>query len=162
MSVEAEVPDYSYIPKRVREVPAALDIMARTIYGEARGESLQGKIEVAPVILNRVELAGWMGDTIIKVCLKPWQFSCWNERDPNRELLEKINYTGNKYRAWDRDLVRDCLYVAHGARRGLLPSNFDGKATHYFAPRAVSKPSWTDGATFLGSVGGHEFYGNVP
>ena len=32
-----------------------IDTLARTIYGEARGESRQGKIAVACVILNRVK-----------------------------------------------------------------------------------------------------------
>lgn len=161
MNTTDHVPDYSYIPKHVREVPPALDIMARTIYGEARGETFQGKVEVAHVILNRAAIGGWWGDTIIKVCLKPWQFSCWNQNDPNRELLEKINYRGNPYRAWDRDVFRDCLYIAHGARRGFLTSNLDGKATHYYAPKAISEPKWTEGATFLGAVGDHRFYGDV-
>ena len=160
-----EVPNYSYISKTAREVPPALDVMARTIYGEARGESFQGKVEVAHTILNRVEIGGWWGDTIIKVCLKPWQFSCWNVNDPNRDLLERINYCGNPYRAWDRGILRDCLYVAHGARRGFLQSNLGARATHYFAPSAFdgegSWPKWVAGSKFLGSVGGHRFYNEV-
>lgn len=60
-----------------------IDILARTIYGEARGEPWEGKIAVAWVVRNRAERGGWWGDTIREVCLKPWQFSCWNETDPN-------------------------------------------------------------------------------
>ena len=65
-----------------------IDTLARTIYGEARGESRQGKIAVACVILNRVkrkkmcgwrEINGYKVATVAATCLKPWQFSCWNK-----------------------------------------------------------------------------------
>ena len=42
-----------------------VDILARTIYGEARGESEIGKRAVASVILNRYKSGKWFaGDTI--------------------------------------------------------------------------------------------------
>jgi N-acetylmuramoyl-L-alanine amidase len=70
-----------------------IDILARTIFGEARGE--YGKLEggmaaliaVGNVAVNRFKANGWYGQTIGEVCRKPWQFSCWNERDPNRKIL---------------------------------------------------------------------------
>ena len=64
-----------------------LEYMARTIWGEARGEDEQGKIAVGHVIKNRRDKQTWMGKTIKDVCLKKWQFSCWNENDPNREKI---------------------------------------------------------------------------
>lgn len=72
------------------------DILARTIYGEARGESISGQEAIASVILNRVAFAKrrgryWWGNTIAGVCLAPWQFSCWNENDPNRKIIERAD-----------------------------------------------------------------------
>ena len=64
-----------------------LDIAARTIWGEARGEGPEGMRAVAHVIANRATKGGWWGDTLWSVCLKPWQFSCWNLSDPNRQKL---------------------------------------------------------------------------
>lgn len=70
-----------------------LDIFARTIYGEARGEyenfegGISALIAVGNVIMNRLKAQSWYGGTIQEICLKPWQFSCWNKGDPNRALL---------------------------------------------------------------------------
>ena len=60
------------------------DILARTIYGEARGESISGMEAVASVVLNRVAFANrrgrfWWGNSIAEVCRAPKQFSCWNQ-----------------------------------------------------------------------------------
>ena len=48
------------------------DILARTIYGEARGESISGMEAVASVVLNRVAFAKrrgcfWWGNSIAEV-----------------------------------------------------------------------------------------------
>ena len=62
------------------------DILARTLWGEARGESLAGQIAVAWTIRNRVndgKARSWWGEGYAGVCQKPYQFSCWNRNDPN-------------------------------------------------------------------------------
>ena len=53
-----------------------IDVLARTIYGEARGESISGMEAVASVVLNRVAFSKrrrryWWGNTITEVCRKP-------------------------------------------------------------------------------------------
>ena len=65
------------------------DILARTIMGEARGESTEGQIAVAWAILNRARSGMWFGcgGDIHAVCVKPYQFSCWNDDDPSRSLI---------------------------------------------------------------------------
>ncbi|PWK42197.1 hypothetical protein C7534_1054 [Pseudomonas sp. OV226] len=50
------------------------DILARTLWGEARGESLAGQIAVAWTIRNRVfdgKTKSWWGEGYASVCLKP-------------------------------------------------------------------------------------------
>ena len=67
-----------------------LDILARTLWGEARGESLAGQIAVAWTIRNRVNdgnAKSWWGEGYVGVCQKPYQFSCWNKNDPNFAYL---------------------------------------------------------------------------
>lgn len=74
-----------------------LEIMTRTLFGEIRGYSLEDQMAVAWVIRNRANrnhmpfmagpLVGQEG-AIERVCLYPWQFSCWNENDPNRKIIE--------------------------------------------------------------------------
>ena len=68
-----------------------LMIMAKTIWGEARGESYSGQVAVAWVIRNRAERGGWWGNTIREVCLKDQQFSCWNHNDCNRAQIDSLS-----------------------------------------------------------------------
>ena len=70
-----------------------IDVLARTIYGEARGEykrpdgGIASLIAVANVVMNRLKAKTWYGMTVKEVCQKPFQFSCWNKQDPNRALI---------------------------------------------------------------------------
>ena len=80
-------------------------LLALTLYGEARGETAQGKRAVAWVVRNRMERAAeymklkgrqhpLFGDgTVAGVVLRPWQFSCWNRGDPNLHKLMDIVQT---------------------------------------------------------------------
>ena len=47
-----------------------IDLLARTIWGEARGEGQTGMQAVANVIMNRVKKGGWWGATVQDVVLK--------------------------------------------------------------------------------------------
>lgn len=124
-----------------------LDTMARTVFGEARGESDAGKIAVAHVILNRAKVPGktWWGDTIAEVCHKPWQFSCWNPGDPNREAVEAVTLDDPVFRA----CVRACLAALDGA-------DPTGGATHYHVRGLSAK--WARGKTPCATIGNHLFY----
>lgn len=155
------VPLYAaYYQQDVSAPPPPLDsdteVMARTLYGEARGESDQGKTAVGWVIMNRVAFAQargtyWWGNTIRNVCLKPFQFSCWNLNDPNRRIIETV-------RPGDPIFDR-CLEIAQQVIAGRLPSPVDG-ATHYYA-QYINRPAWVPGATFVTQIGVHKFYKDV-
>ena len=137
--------------RRDREI----DVLARTIYGEARGEPVRGKEAVACVILNRVRRAKrrggyWWGGDLIEVCHKPWQFSCWNEDDPNLEKLLKVD-AGNT-------VFKTCKRVARRALGGALKDPTDG-STHYHAIGA--EPPWARGREIAATIGRHVFYNNV-
>ena len=82
-----------------------IDILARTIYGEARGEIEEGKRAVGLCILNRYKSKKWFSaNTIAEVCQKPLQFSCWNKNDPNcKKITTATDYhTKNCRPAWSR------------------------------------------------------------
>lgn len=137
--------------KREREI----DLLARTIYGEARGEPVRGKEAVAAVILNRVRRARqrrgyWWGDCIESVCTKPWQFSCWNDGDPNREKLLKVN-GGNT-------VFKTCQRVARRAVAGTMKDPTKG-ATHYHTLNVT--PPWANGRVACVIIGRHRFYNDV-
>src|SRR3990170_4207690 len=88
-------------------------LMALTIYGEARGESRAGKIAVGSVILERVDHRAWDGDTIKEVCLMPWQFSCFLPADPNFPALKLIAENFDVQRLRSRTLQL-CYDIASG------------------------------------------------
>ena len=152
----AHQPDPS-VPTPVTD-PAHLpdgEVLARTLYGEARGEELAGIEAVASVILNRVAFAKargryWWGNDIKSVCLKPGQFSCWNAADPNRKKLLAVNPRDRAYRL--------CKRIAKRAVDGVLCDATDG-ATHYHT-HAVD-PYWARGHVPVAEIGGHLFYKDI-
>ena len=130
-----------------------LDVLSRTIWGEARGEPLLGKIAVAYVIYNRVtmDLHGaskpdWWGEGVIGVCQNPAQFSCWNEHDNNRAKMLAVSA--------DDDAAKECLYVALGVWLGHLSDPTAG-ATHYHAISVA--PAWAKDKAGQ-QIGNHVFY----
>lgn len=131
------------------------DILARTLYGEARGEGLIGLEAVACVILNRVNLSkekgiSWWGRNVSEVCLKPFQFSCWNAG--NSQLEKILNLS-------EEDAVfRLCLRIAKKATTGFLPDITHG-ATHYHA-KSVS-PVWARKLAPVFDYRNHLFYREV-
>ena len=126
-----------------------LDILARTIYGEARGESLAGKVAVAYTIVNRAARPSWWGKTVVEVCLKPWQYSCWNANDPNSQLIKEVTLESHSF--------RDCFGVACLVLNRTLPDPVSG-ATHYYALSMPSPPSWAAALKSITVIGGHKFF----
>ena len=123
------------------------EIFAKTLYGEARGEGLKGIEAVACVIVNRLKKPCWWGRTIMEVCLKPAQFSCWNKNDPNCQLLST-------------DLSQEpifdvCKRVAVRAIKGLLPDVTKG-STHYHTLSV--NPKWASALVPNAQIGNHLFY----
>ena len=133
----------------------AIDVLARTIWGEARGECIRGQEAVAAVVMNRVARAKkwrgyWWGSDVTAVCRHRLQFSCWNADDPNREKLEAVT---------DEDPVfASCLRIARRAVAGTLKDPTKG-ATHYHAKSA--QPVWARGRAACATIGNHAFYNNV-
>lgn len=127
-----------------------IEVTARTLYGEARGQPLDGIIAVACVVMNRARKGGWWGDAPAAVCLAPWQFSCWNARDANRPIIERVQ-PGN--------FIFDvCRLVASLAVRGLLPDPTGG-ATHYHTKGVA--PDWSRGKTPCAVIGNHLFFDDI-
>jgi N-acetylmuramoyl-L-alanine amidase len=145
-----------------------VDVTARTLYGEARGQPLDGIIAVANVIVNRARRGtygatpaaggGLLGVTqtgaprgaLAAVCLRPWQFSCWNARDPNRAIIERVQ-PGNF-------MFDVCRLVASLAIRGLLHDPTGG-ATHYHTKGVA--PDWSRGKTPSAVIGDHLFFNDI-
>ena len=129
--------------------PLDIEILARTIYGEARGEYRNGKVAVAWVILNRTSAPRWKSD-IMSVCLQPKQFSCWLPKDPNFQKLKSIQMDDVHY--------RECYGVAIAVCTGVDADNTSG-SKHYHASKI--KPNWARGKTPVCRIGNHSFYNDI-
>lgn len=129
-----------------------IDTLARTIFGEARGESVEGMEAVANVIQNRVKIAQkkgryWWGNNIIGVCQKPYQFSCWNKDDPSYKRLLEVT---------DKNIhFATALRIARRAVINALRDRTYG-ATHYHADYV--SPFWAKGEKPVKTIGRHIFY----
>ena len=133
------------------------DILARTLWGEARGEGLAGQIAVAWTIRNRVndgKAKAWWGEGYVGVCQKPFQFSCWNRNDPNYAYLSGVK------RIPFRELAQAQI-VADQVMKDNVPDPTGG-ATHYYATTIPNPPVWAKGAKQTLKLGRHLFFKDVP
>ena len=133
------------------------DIFARTLWGEVRGESHAGKIAVAWVIRNRMEIdlgndgkPDWWGEGIAGVCKKQGQFSCWNKGDVNLPKLRAVTIADPAF--------RECMAVVDEVLAGRVPDPTKG-STHYHT--TAVRPSWIKGVKPVVKIGAHLFYNNV-
>lgn len=124
-------------------------VLAQTIFGESRSESLQGQIAVAWVARNRADKPGWWGGPSVEsVCRKPYQFSCWLDSDPNRPIMEAATVEDPHF------LV--ALGVSALVMQRQLPDPTHG-ATHYVADY-IEPPAWTKDLVPTVKIGVHQFY----
>lgn len=119
----------------------AVDTLARTIIGEARGQSLLDMLGVACVVRERVRRPGWWGRDWESVCKAPLQFSCWNDQDPNRAVILDAE---NKARMqWPLAVTVAHLAVYRIRDRDVLAlfgvGGVDGLPTHYH-DRSIETP----------------------
>lgn len=158
---QPQVPDFGVSPAgptsttlsmTVRELAARLselEIFARTIWGEARGEGVAGMRAVAAVIMNRVASSRYPG-SVRGVCLQPFQFSVWNDDDVNGPRALAVGMSDAAYVT--------ALETAQLALVGRL-SDPTGGALHYAA--SSIRPSWARGAQVSAVIGNHTFYVGV-
>lgn len=133
-----------------------LDTLARTIYGEARGEPAEGQLAVGLVVCRRWRNARARG-RLADVCRRPWQFSCWNADDPNRARVLAAELGDPAFRAaWRAALA--AIDTGEDAERALT-----GAATHYMT-RALfdtAPPRWAAGHDPVAEIGAHVFFAGI-
>jgi N-acetylmuramoyl-L-alanine amidase len=123
---------------------------ARVAWGEARGEPPGGMQAVLNVMANRKEDFRFP-KSLSSVAKQPYQFTAFNENDPNRPKLEVVDETDSEYRS--------ALRMAAWAQVGLLP-DITGGAT-YFHSNDIARPDYLEGAEVSAVIGNHIFYTGV-
>ncbi|RQT35461.1 cell wall hydrolase [Burkholderia cepacia] len=104
--------------------------MARTLYGEARGQNFESKVAVAWIIRNRLERGTW-GDTYKDVVTARLQFTCWSERIDPDGYKAIHNPQGDPW--------KDCKKAALKVMLARDEENVFPGATHYYSPRAQAQ-----------------------
>jgi len=113
---------------------AEIEILARIIHAEARGESFEGQVAVGAVVLNRVQ----------------------NNRFP--ETISKVVYQQGQFTAvYDKQIELDpdsiSFKAAEAALEGQDPSN---GALFYYNPK-LATDKWIRTRTVVKSIGNHNF-----
>jgi hypothetical protein len=116
-------------------------IVAITILAEARGEGQGGMYAVGAVIAQR---AFERKRTPTEVCLKKWQFSCWNGKQL-KDLEYLLKVPQGKYA------------IALAKNIKLLSRDFVGYANHYHNNK-IKLPYWAKGQKPVKTIGNHIFY----
>ena len=127
------------------------EVVAATLWGEARNQDEQGMRAVACVIANRARTRYRRCASAREVCLDRWQFSCWNAGDPN--LPKMLAVARQPDRAFGRALA-----LADALLAGALTDITRG-ARHYHTSRVT--PSWARGRSPCAVWGDHLFYNDV-
>ncbi|WP_258361036.1 LysM peptidoglycan-binding domain-containing protein [Moorella sulfitireducens] len=132
------IPAGSYQPVASREASYSagdLDLLARLVYGEARGEPYAGQVAVAAVAINRAKDARFPS-TIAGVIYDPDAFTCVND--------------GQFYLTPDATAYQ----AAREALRGYDPT---GGALYFWNPALVPANSWVWTRTIITQIGNHVF-----
>ena len=122
-----------------------------TVWLEARGESFEGQVAVAAVIMRRAKQHLRSDGTIFGTVFAPRQFSCWNENDQNLSKMQSVDLNDGP--------LRLCVVVALEAIAGTTSDPTKG-ATHYHASD-MTPPSWAASGTFVAEIGRHRFHRDV-
>ena len=117
--------------------------MAVAVYHEARGESLQGQLAVARVIMNRAA-SGQYPTTWCGVVKQPWQFSFVNPRTGQYPSIDEGSA------AWRKALGITRLAMANAVP--ILSNDVLWYHANYVAP------GWGRRLTRVSQIGAHIFY----
>lgn len=112
----------------------SVDLLARVISAEARGEPYSGQVAVGAVILNRVEHPSFP-NTIAGVVYQPGAFTCMVDGQFNEPVAES------------------CIRAARDALNGSDPS---GGAIYYFNPNTATS-GWIWSRPLIKVIGNHRF-----
>lgn len=129
-----------------------VDVLAKiNMWSEARGEGSEACEAVMHVVMNRVQLQGYMGKTVKEVILHPFSFSWLNPGSIVKDhALRPLNY--------DSEATWQMVSDAYDAVKGGAADITNG-STHYFSVD-IKAPAWAlaRGTVFKVQIGNIRFY----
>lgn len=132
------------------------EAMILTVYGEARGEPVEGQLAVINTINNRSKNRA---QTIKEVCFARLQFSCWNQNDPNFPILMELANQIIVDRIPDNKAFNQIAYLTEGILSNRLSDNSRG-SDHYMTTdlfQSDKRPSWARNPKRQIEIGNHTF-----
>lgn len=136
-----------------------LECLAKNIYFEARGESIEGQIAVSQVVLNRVRSSRFP-NTICEVIYQG-QLSTWflEERGIEVPVRNRCQFSwwcdGRSDMPRDMNAWGEALTIAASVMRNEYP-DFARGAMWYHA--TYVNPEWRHNMSHVASIGNHLFY----
>lgn len=133
--------------------------MAIAMYGEARGESVEGMRAVGHVIMNR-QASRYFPTTVCEVTTQRWQFeSLYKTR--LAKLLTKID-TSMYPSKYNIDRFNKMLDLSTKIYWG-IDKDITGGATHFWSPSVQFKlkrqqPKWATTTNHVATVDNHKFH----
>ncbi len=139
----------------LRELPDRV-VLALTIWGESRGEPVEGQIAVGCVVRNRLKRAINTAPRWRDVCLAQEQFSCFNDGDPNAGPVARAAV--NLMTSVPTPELAQALWISDGVMSGAAKDVTHG-ATHYLTTALLNAhpPSWAKDQPVLVTIGAHAF-----
>lgn len=135
--------------------------VALTMYGEARGEPIDGIRGIASVIMNRANAKGLSPAAIV---LAKGQFSCWSPIQGGYNYETLLDVARNVLRGVSSDHLKMMMILAEAVIDKTLHDNVK-KATHYYSPDAMIPkgrvPPWAIGLEPVIVIGHHRFFAGV-
>jgi hypothetical protein len=133
-------------------------ILARLIFGEARGEPREAKEWVAWSVINRIEAKSWWPKTIHGVILQKYQYDPIKPTDKNYlKIIDPLGFVGSD--KISRASWRECYKIAEDviSRKTINPT----KATHFHGAGVTKK--WYEKnivphGKFIKKIGNTYFY----
>ena len=151
-----------------------IDICARTLWGEVRGEELEGRIASAYSMINRTmarlmddgsmprDLHYYFKPTLHETCQATnyssrskryyAQYSVWNTDDPNYPKMQALDIDGS---GSDNQIFREMVDVLNKIRIGEYADPING--AQYYHTHGV-RPAWSRGRTPDHIIEGHRFF----
>ncbi len=132
------------------------EIVGLTIFGEARNQSLDGKVGVGSVIRNRLfSKQNFGGQTYKDICLAEKQFSCWHELGDNYEELKRAVILVIDGKIFGNTILRECIFLGQGIVDNALRDNVNG-ALYYRTVKLFKDKPFT--VKWSIEIGDHIFY----
>ncbi len=159
--------DFGLIRTRLNDRQALI----ATLVGEAAGEAVESQIAVGCAIRNRVladlghdAKPDWWGEHFAGVCLAPWQFSCWWEKDaPNTARVYALADTLLHGQPTNSPrLIAQLGWIADGLIADAVIDITQG-STHYVTTALLNAapPAWAKGKTPCIVIGHHSFFKDI-